>query len=154
MSEEIVRYQPNLPEEDPEDYVPPRDIDEMIAELPEKAREFIGILRHEKTVKKTCKILGCSLGQADQYKRTVPGFRDVWKAVSRELDTFYEDILAERAVSGMEEQRFNAAGELMETRIRQDPSLLKSLLGARMPTKYGSREGNQQINIVITRTAE
>ena len=57
-------------------------------------------------------------------------------------------------VNGYSEQRYRANGELAETRIRHDTSLLKMVMGARMPDRYGREGGGETINIVIQQVNE
>jgi len=65
-----------------------------------------------------------------------------------------EALLEDRVRNGFREERFDADGNLMFYRVRHDAALLRMLLQARIPEKYGNERDAGNINIVVTRAQE
>lgn len=130
----------------------------LIQALPPRPRAYLQALRETGTHRHAADVSGISR-QAHRYwmgkmeRPPLPGYEEAYEAVRAEIDDAAEALLYERVVDGLEEERRDADGNLMFSRIRHDSALMKMYLQGRMPEKYG-REGSQsgspvQINVVF-----
>jgi len=125
-----------------------------LGRLPSRCAQFLLAYREEMTIKGAAKSLGMDPTNHYNWRKKVAGYEELYQEIDRQVSDELEGLAVERTVHGLKETRHDAKGELRETRIRHDPSLLKMVLGARLPERYGKEGGAETINIVIQQVNE
>lgn len=126
----------------------------LLDALPPRASAFLQAYRAALTIKGAADLLGMSRRNHYNWIEKVPGYREVFELVDQEVSDTLEALLVERAVQGYREERLNGSGQLLETRVKHDATLLKMVLGARLPQKYGRDGRTESININIQQVCE
>lgn len=106
----------------------------------EDKRLFIVALRSGETVLSACALVGISNRTAYNHRNRDPVFARDWR-LARQMSRMPLEIAAyQRGVIGVEEP-IHAYGRRLGTRVRRSDSLLRTLLIAERPKKYGPRAG-------------
>jgi hypothetical protein len=103
-------------------------------------RLFIVALRSGETVLGACALVGISNRTAYNHRNRDPAFARDWR-LARQMSRMPLELAAyQRGVIGIEEP-IHAYGRRLGTRVRLSDSLLRTLLIAERPKKYGPRAG-------------
>jgi hypothetical protein len=103
-------------------------------------RLFIVALRSGESVLAACALVGISNRTAYNHRNRDPAFARDWR-LARQMSRMPLEIAAyQRGVIGIEEP-IHAYGRRLGTRVRRSDSLLRTLLIAERPKKYGPRAG-------------
>lgn len=103
-------------------------------------RLFLVALRKGETVLSACALVGISNRTAYNHRDRDPAFARDWR-LARQMSRVPLEILAfERGVIGVEEP-IHAYGRRLGTRVRRSDALLRTMLVAERPKKYGPRAG-------------
>lgn len=131
----------NPPDYNPEDYrwVPVRRRPRYDGWTDEKQRRFIEVLADTGIVSLAAKEVGMSREGAYRLRRSPHGiaFARAWDVARERAGALLEDIAFERAIEGVEQNTYNNAGELVNSRIVYNDRLLCYLLGHLKPERYG-----------------
>ena len=125
-----------------------------LQELPARPAAFLEAYRQTGTLPAAADRIGCSRNAHYYWRDHVPGYREAFKVVLREANDALEALLLDRVQNGFREERFDADGNLLFYRIRHDAALLRMLLQARIPGRYGKEKAEKEYTIVVQRTAE
>ena len=130
------------------DFTPvPRQCERHDGWTPERQRAFIEALADTGSVQSACRAVGMSQRGAYHLRRQ-PGaasFRKAWLAAIDCGVWRLEDTAMDRALNGVEEQRYTN-GELVSTRTRYNDRLLMFMLRARAPERYAHGGGAKGMN--------
>ena len=131
---------------DPADYrwVPVRRRPRLDGWTEEKQRRFIEVLADTGLVGAAAKAVGMSRETAYRLRRSAHGaaFARAWDAARHHAGGLIEDIAFERAIHGVEQDVYDANGEVVSARLVYDNRLLKYLLSHLKPDRYGARAGD------------
>ena len=106
----------------------------------ERKRLFLVALRRGESVLGACALVGVSNRTVYNHRDRDPAFARDW-ALARGLAKLPAELAAyERGVVGIEEP-VHTYGRLTHSRVRRSDALLKALLAAEHPEKYGRRAG-------------
>lgn len=143
------------PEPDPLDLI---DVDHPRAP---SAKEFLAHYRKTKRLTKAAEFTGIATNTYQHWRgkygqNAIPGFPQAFDMVHDEVLAMLEDEAQAMAFDGVEELTYkrdkNGENErLAMRRVRQDPALVKTILGGKMPDKYGKADSAPQVNVVIVR---
>jgi len=126
----------------------------MLDGLPSRASAFLQAYRLALTLKGAAETLGMSRRNHYNWLAKVPGYRETFELVDLEVSDTLEALLVDRAVAGFREERYNGEGKLLETRVKHDATLLKMVLGARKPERYGKEQGPTEIQVNVVMVYE
>ncbi len=132
-----------VPEYDPAQYrwVPVRRVPRADGWTEEKQRRFIEALADTGLVSLAAKEVGMTRMSAYRLRRApyAGAFARAWDVARERAGTLIEDIAFERAIEGVEQDNYNARGELAESKRVYNDRLLTFLLSHLKPERY-SRE--------------
>ena len=102
-----------------------------------------------------CRRIGISDSLPRYWKRTHPDFAALIEDLKEGVRDRWTAVGMRKALDGFRDEMYNADGDLVGVKIREDPSFLKAVLGAVDPERWGkTRDSNQDITIVIVDTDE
>lgn len=131
---------------DPAQYrwVPVRRVPRADGWTEEKQRRFIEVLADTGLVSLAAKEVGMTRMSAYRLRRApyAGAFARAWDVARERAGTLIEDIAFERAIEGVEEDKYNANGELADSRRVYNDRLLTFLLSHLKPERY-SREARR-----------
>jgi len=126
-----------------------------LQDLPARPAAFLEAYRLTGTLPAAADRIGCSRNAHYHWRDHVTGYQEAFEVVLREANDALEALLHERVQNGFREERFDADGNLLFYRIRHDAALLRMLLQARLPEKYGKEgAGGTNITVIIEDVAE
>jgi len=98
-------------------------------------------------------LLDMSPATPRHWKRNHPHYKALNDFYTDEIRDRWMAVAQARALGGFTDRMYGKDGELVGTRIRQDPNFLKATLGAIDPERWGKDQdaGGITINIVDTR---
>lgn len=135
-----------VPDYDPAEYrwVPVRRRPRSDGWTEEKQRRFIEVLADTGLVALAAKAVGMPRQSAYKLRRApyAAAFARAWDIARERAGTLIEDIAFERAIEGVEEDQYNANGELTDSRRIYNDRLLTFLLSHLKPERY-SREARR-----------
>lgn len=110
----------------------------------EKQRRFIEVLADTGLVGLACKEVGMTRTSAYRLRRApyAGAFARAWDVARERAGALIEDIAFERAIEGVEEDKYNRNGELADSRRVYNDRLLTFLLSHLKPERY-SREARR-----------
>ena len=127
---------------------------EELQDLPARPAAFLEAYRLTGTLPAAADRIGCSRNAHYHWRDHVTGYQEAFEVVLREANEALEALLLDRVKNGFREERFDADGNLLFYRIRHDAALLKMLLQARLPERYGKERTDQNITINIVDVVE
>lgn len=134
------------PDYDPSQYrwVPVRRRPRSDGWTEEKQRRFIEVLADTGLVTLAAKEVGMTRLSAYRLRRApyAGAFARAWDLARERAGTLIEDIAFERAIEGVEQDNYNAEGELRESKRVYNDRLLTFLLSHLKPERY-SREARR-----------
>lgn len=95
-----------------------------------------------------------SVSAVDYWRKNDPIFREMWDAIDSAVNARWEQRAMEGADAGLREDIYDGDGKLKQTRVRQDSSLLQTVLKARNPSYREKNSDGVNITVVIERTDE
>ena len=110
----------------------------------ERQRGFLDALARCGNVRDACRAVGLSNQAAYRLRRVDPAFGAAWDAALKRANTSLEAVAFARAVDGVEEPVIRD-GEVVSARRRYSDSLLRLLLQASDPDKYGRMGPNPSV---------
>ena len=97
-----------------------------------------------------CRRIGISDSLPRYWKRRHPDFADLIKDLKEGVRDRWTAVGQRKALEGFRDEMYNADGDLVGVKIREDPGFLKATLGAVDPDRWGkARDTGQIININI-----
>lgn len=126
---------------DPADYrwVPVRRRPRLDGWTEEKQRRFIEVLADTGQVRLAAKAVGMSRESAYRLRRSAHGaaFARAWDAARHHAGSLIEDVAFERALEGVDQEVFDASGDVVGAKRVYSDRLLTFLLRHLKPERYG-----------------
>ncbi len=95
-----------------------------------------------------CRRIGISESLPRQWKRRHPDFATTMEELKEGVRDRWNALARRKALQGFEERLFNANGELVGRKVREDPGFLKAVLGSLDADNWGRAGENGQSIIV------
>jgi hypothetical protein len=102
-----------------------------------------------------CRRIGISESLPRQWKRRHPDFATMMEELKEGVRDRWNALARRKALEGFEERLYNAEGELVGRKVREDPSFLKAVLGSLDAENWGrAGESGQSITIQVVQGSE
>lgn len=153
-----ARTAKSLDEWEPYPYEPTEDDEKLFASMAHVSPMTPGFLQafaRTGTIAEACRRIGISDSLPRKWRQRHSDFAELLEAQKDCVRDRWNATAQRKAQEGFEERLYNAAGELVGRKVREDASFLKAVLGSIDAEHWGrGGEGDQQINIIITRNEE
>ena len=102
-----------------------------------------------------CRRIGISESLPRQWKRRRPDFATMMEELKEGVRDRWNALARRKALEGFEERLYNANGELVGRKVREDPSFLKAVLGSLDADSWGrAGEGGQSVTVNVLQMQE
>lgn len=113
-----------------------------------RAQEFLRWFPRIGTLDKVCQRVGISGGSPSRWERTDEAFAELYGRLKEDTKALLNSVSMRCGLDGFEDRMYNADGNLVGRRVRQDPSFLSKLM-AKVDPEWRNVDQGQQINIVV-----
>jgi len=94
----------------------------------ERAKEFLRWFPRLGTSSEVCKRVGVGTSAPTRWRERDEAFAELYKRLQADVVAVMNDVALKRALDGFEDRMFNADGDLVGMRKRQDPSFFTKFM--------------------------